>query len=291
MVHSMVTAELSVPPAMMSWTKALTPSRVSLASVPRCSGLAVASSGSHRHLAPLLVVLIENPLEEPIVHLAQPLHPPDAALHVEPPEPWHPLADVAHRSGHRERFIKRSPELLTLRAAVAARPLLPDRHAQDIPQRGVRQVLPDRNGTAAAFEQATHERPELLLPNILVRVDAARGEELGGAEPARHTPVCAIRGVHDTKVPVRGVLAGSGARTVGEGEVVCLEDEPGGIGGGGDDGVVGTKTEVHERAVARRERSQSAVRRERAREGAEAAEHWPAPRSRREVQGLTLAAP
>lgn len=185
-------------------------------------GVAGAGSAS---LPPRLLVVIKDLLEEAVVLRAEALHPADAALQVEPAQPRDPLADVTDRAGDRERLVQRAPERLALGAAVAARPLLPDRHAEDVPQRGARHVLPDRDGAAVgALEQAARERAHLLGADALERVHAARGEELGGAELARHAPVGAVRGVHDAEVAVGGDLAGGRARPVGEGEVVDLED-------------------------------------------------------------------
>jgi hypothetical protein len=223
------------------------------------------------------LVLVEDLLVKPIERLSERLHPPVVPLHVDPPEPGEPLPDVADRAGHGERLVERAPERLALGAAG---PLLPNRHAEDVPQRQARQVLPhvDRLSRASAAEQAAGEDAHLLSADALELVHAARGEELGGAELARHAPVGPVRGVHDAEVAVGGDLAGGCARAVGEGEVVGLEHEPGRVGGGGHHHVVRAEPEVHELAVARRERGQRA----------QAADHGPAMRAWQKVPPPSL---
>uniref|UniRef100_A0A804UCN1 Uncharacterized protein n=1 Tax=Zea mays TaxID=4577 RepID=A0A804UCN1_MAIZE len=109
--------------------------------------------------APPFFVVDEDLLVEMVVKVVQTLHLPLEPLHVEPAQPRHPLADVADRAGRRERLVQRAPERLALGAAVAARPLLADRHAEDVPHRGAGHVLPDGDGAApgGAPEQAARE--------------------------------------------------------------------------------------------------------------------------------------
>uniref|UniRef100_A0A8R7UEI6 Uncharacterized protein n=1 Tax=Triticum urartu TaxID=4572 RepID=A0A8R7UEI6_TRIUA len=66
MVHSMVTAELSVPPAMMSWTKALTPSRVSLASVDDVPAVSPSSSASCSSTSTKSLAAADSPWPVPV---------------------------------------------------------------------------------------------------------------------------------------------------------------------------------------------------------------------------------
>nr|CAB3462405.1 unnamed protein product [Digitaria exilis] len=214
----------------------------------------------------ILLVLDEYLLVELVEHHMRLLHPPDISLHVEPPKPRHPLSYIPQQPCHRERLFQRSPERFAGGGGVGAatraarRPSLPERHAKDVTHREAEQVLLHLHVLAGALEQAARQGAHLLRASVLERLDAARGEELGGAELARHAPVRAVGRLHDALVAIAEDLAEGGGRAVGEGEVVGLEDQPSRLLGGGDHDVEGAELEVHERrAMARRERGQHAV--------------------------------
>jgi hypothetical protein len=137
-------------------------------------------------------VLVEDLLRKPVQLLVHPLHPTSEALHVELPQPRHPLADVTHGAGHRERLIQGAPKRLAFLTAVEAQPLVPDRHAKDVPHGEVHEVLLHLDGGAGGLELAASQRARLLRAHALERVDAAWGEELGGTQLACHAPVGAV---------------------------------------------------------------------------------------------------
>uniref|UniRef100_K3Z5X7 Uncharacterized protein n=1 Tax=Setaria italica TaxID=4555 RepID=K3Z5X7_SETIT len=217
---------------------------------------------------PVLLVLVEDLLVELVEEHMHSLHPPNTTLHVEPAEPRHPLSYIAQQTSGRERFLERSPECFVALGATTTigarrRPFLPQRHANNVAHREVQQVLLHLQDGAGALEHAARQGAHLLRAGVLERVDAPRGEELGGAELARHAPVGAVGRLNDALVAVAEDLAEGRGRAVGEGEVVGLEDQPRRLLGGGDHDVEGSEPEVHERAVARRELRQYAVWRER----------------------------
>ncbi|KAF7072516.1 hypothetical protein CFC21_077626 [Triticum aestivum] len=294
--HSTVTAELSVPPAMRSYSESLDALSVELDLETGIAG----ELQQHVHhvldhealpLVPTpLAVLVHDVLQEPVEHLAQLLHPLDVPLQVHPVEPRDGVADVEH-AVEQEQLVDHPLELLRRRdhrpclvPHLLLQVLLAHHHARDHVQAHRGQVVLEHHhaaGTGAAAVQVAEEGEHLLPADVLVRLEALGAEELGEAHLAGLAPVGAVGGPGDVAVVVGGVPAGGGLGAVGEHHVVGLEEELGHLHGGADNDGEGPELELHERAVLLGQRVDGAVR-ERADE-VEVADDRPRLGARREV--------
>nr|CAB3495874.1 unnamed protein product [Digitaria exilis] len=298
--HSTVTAEVSVPAAIKSCTRAYSEC---LDAVPFDGYLKAGVVGELQqqvhHVSrdkalalapPPLTVLVHHVVQQLIQHLAQLLHP----LYVHPLHPRDEVAD-ADQAADEEQLVDHPPELIRRhRRASPFHDVLPSqRDARDDAEAHHGEVVLEHHhptgGGGRHGAQAAHGGVHLLVADVLRRPELARAEELGLTQLARLAPVRAVGGPQYVGAAVEDVPAGRQPRPVEEGDVVGLEEEPGHGHRRADDGGVGAELERHERAVARGELVQGAVR-ERADE-VEVADHRPWPRARWEVVLLPSRAP
>ena len=91
-------------------------------------------------------------------------------------------------------------------------------------------------------------------------VEGLGREKVDSAELAEHAPVRTVRGEHQVPVVEGDMLAAGVGRAAREVGVVVLQELPGDRGGGGDDNVDETETEVEEGALGAREAREGLVR-------------------------------
>jgi hypothetical protein len=111
-------------------------------------------------------------------------------------------------------------------------------------------LLPHRRGLC---RHGAEKPTDLVLAHDPERADAARAEQLGGAEPAQLPPPVSVGREHEAEAAVAEQRHGGGAeRPCREGEVVGPHHLACGVGGGGHHDAELAEAEQHERAEAPR---------------------------------------